>query len=74
MYGGDASPVAAVARLLLIECSCRRNQADRRENEALAFAVWRQMLLKDAKDEPRIDAAVMGDLRKAIEHIELSWF
>ena len=31
-------------------------------------------LLKDAKDEPRIDAAVMRDLRKAIKHIELSWF
>ena len=31
-------------------------------------------LLKDAKDEPRIDKAVMRDLRKAIEHIELSWF
>ena len=31
-------------------------------------------LLKDAKDEPRIDAAVTKDLRKAIKHIELSWF
>ena len=31
-------------------------------------------LLKDAKDEPRIDAAVMRDLRKAIERIEVSWF
>ena len=33
-----------------------------------------RQLLKDAKDEPRIDAAVMRDLRKAIKHIELSWF
>ena len=31
-------------------------------------------LLRDVKDEPGIDAAVVKDLRKAIKHSEVSWF